>query len=70
MVIETLNALAHTSPRTGVGAVIDSDYAVDAAWLKDLAPQFMNPKIAILQAPQDYRDDAVNAFKAMSYNFV
>ncbi len=27
----------------------------------------MNPKIAIVQAPQDYRDDAVNAFKAMCY---
>jgi exo-beta-1,3-glucanase (GH17 family)/cellulose synthase/poly-beta-1,6-N-acetylglucosamine synthase-like glycosyltransferase len=61
------SALAHTSPRAEIVAVIDSDYTVDAAWLKDLAPQFMNPKIAILQAPQDYRDDAVNAFKAMCY---
>jgi len=60
-------ALKHTSPRAEVIAVIDSDYVVEAAWLKDLAPQFMNPKVALVQAPQDYRDDAVNAFKAMCY---
>jgi exo-beta-1,3-glucanase (GH17 family)/cellulose synthase/poly-beta-1,6-N-acetylglucosamine synthase-like glycosyltransferase len=60
-------ALKHTSPRAEIIAVIDSDYVVDAAWLKDLAPQFMNPRIAIVQAPQDYRDDGVNAFKAMCY---
>jgi exo-beta-1,3-glucanase (GH17 family)/cellulose synthase/poly-beta-1,6-N-acetylglucosamine synthase-like glycosyltransferase len=60
-------ALVHTSPRAEIIAVIDSDYVVDAAWLKDLAPQFMNPRVAIVQAPQDYRDDAINAFKAMCY---
>jgi exo-beta-1,3-glucanase (GH17 family)/cellulose synthase/poly-beta-1,6-N-acetylglucosamine synthase-like glycosyltransferase len=60
-------ALAHTSPRAEIIAVIDSDYTVDAAWLRDLAPQFQNPAVAIVQAPQDYRDEAVNAFKAMCY---
>jgi exo-beta-1,3-glucanase (GH17 family)/cellulose synthase/poly-beta-1,6-N-acetylglucosamine synthase-like glycosyltransferase len=60
-------ALAHTSPRAEIIAVIDSDYTVDAAWLRDLAPQFLNPAVAVVQAPQDYRDDAVNAFKAMCY---
>jgi exo-beta-1,3-glucanase (GH17 family)/cellulose synthase/poly-beta-1,6-N-acetylglucosamine synthase-like glycosyltransferase len=60
-------ALKHTSSRAEIIAVIDSDYIVDAAWLKDLAPQFMNTAIAIVQAPQDYRDDGVNAFKAMCY---
>lgn len=60
-------ALAHTAPRAEIIAVIDSDYTVDAAWLKELAPQFMNPGIALVQAPQDYRDNAVNAFKAMCY---
>jgi exo-beta-1,3-glucanase (GH17 family) len=60
-------ALEHTSPRAKIIAVIDSDYVVDANWLKDLAPQFTNPRIAIVQAPQDYRDDGVNAFKAMCY---
>jgi len=60
-------ALVHTSTRAKIIAVIDSDYTVDAAWLKDLTPQFMNPGIAVVQAPQDYRDDAANAFKAMCY---
>ena len=60
-------ALKRTSPRAEIIAVIDSDYVVDSNWLKDLAPQFMNPRVAIVQAPQDYRDDGVNAFKAMCY---
>jgi cellulose synthase/poly-beta-1,6-N-acetylglucosamine synthase-like glycosyltransferase len=60
-------ALAHTSPDAEIIGVIDSDYTVDPAWLKDLAPQFSNPKVAVVQAPQDYRDYAVNAFKAMCY---
>jgi hypothetical protein len=45
--------------------VIDSDYQVTADWLKDLAPTFADPQVAIMQAPQDYRDDAGSLFKAM-----
>ena len=48
-------------------AVIDSDYQVDPDWLPDLVPSFDNPRIAIVQAPQDYRDEHDNAFKAMCY---
>ena len=36
-------------------------------WLRDLVPGFAEPKIAIVQAPQDYRDGGENAFKAMCY---
>ncbi|MBI5557237.1 MAG: glycosyltransferase [Deltaproteobacteria bacterium] len=60
-------ALAHTAPEATVIAVIDSDYTVTPNWLRDLAPQFSNPKTAIVQAPQDYRDDRENLFKAMCY---
>jgi exo-beta-1,3-glucanase (GH17 family)/cellulose synthase/poly-beta-1,6-N-acetylglucosamine synthase-like glycosyltransferase len=60
-------ALARTNSRAEIIAVIDSDYTVEADWLRDLTPQFLNPKIAIVQAPQDYRDDLVNTFKAMCY---
>lgn len=60
-------ALARTNPSAEVVAVIDSDYKVDPNWLKDLAVQFLQPKIAIVQAPQDYRDDQENLFKAMCY---
>jgi len=60
-------ALRHTSPEASVIAVIDSDYVVTKDWLHDLAPQFEKESIAIVQAPQDYRDDAENLFKAMCY---
>ncbi len=59
--------LKHTASDATIIAAIDSDYMVDPNWLRDLAPQFANPKIAIVQAPQDYRDESENAFKAMCY---
>ena len=60
-------ALEHTAPDAEVIAVIDSDYMVEPDWLRDLVPAFDDPRIAIVQAPQDYRDDGDNAFKAMCY---
>ena len=60
-------ALAHTAPDAEVVAVIDSDYVVEPAWLRDLAPCFANRNVGIVQAPQDYRDGAANAFKAMCH---
>ncbi|MGB3209327.1 MAG: glycosyltransferase [Desulforhopalus sp.] len=59
--------LKKTSPAAEVVAVIDSDYAVTPNWLRDLVPQFSKPSVAIIQAPQDYRDDGENLFKAMCY---
>jgi exo-beta-1,3-glucanase (GH17 family)/cellulose synthase/poly-beta-1,6-N-acetylglucosamine synthase-like glycosyltransferase len=58
-------ALRHTDAEAGVVAVIDSDYKVEPNWLRELVPQFGNENIAIVQAPQDYRDGDENAFKAM-----
>jgi len=60
-------ALAQTSPDASIVAVIDSDYQVLPHWLKDLVPLFCAPGIAIVQAPQDYRDETQSAFKAMCY---
>ncbi|HEX4855999.1 MAG TPA: glycosyltransferase family 2 protein, partial [Limnobacter sp.] len=60
-------ALERTHPDAEVVAVIDADYQVQANWLKDLAPQFEKPEIAIVQAPQDYRDGADSAFKAVCH---
>ncbi len=54
-------------PEAEVVAVIDSDYMVSTNWLRDLVPQFLRPEVAIVQAPQDYRDDGDNLFKAMCY---
>ncbi|WP_394672948.1 glycosyltransferase [Limnobacter sp.] len=60
-------ALERTCPHAEVVAVIDADYKVQPHWLSDLAPQFEKPEIAIVQAPQDYRDGADSAFKSLCY---
>lgn len=60
-------ALTQSAPEASIIAVIDSDYMVEPRWLRDLVPQFTNAKIAIVQAPQDYRDNKDNAFKAMCH---
>ena len=60
-------ALKQTAADAEVIAVIDSDYKVEPNWLSDLVPSFDNPRIAIVQAPQDYHDEYDNAFKAMCY---
>jgi exo-beta-1,3-glucanase (GH17 family)/cellulose synthase/poly-beta-1,6-N-acetylglucosamine synthase-like glycosyltransferase len=49
-------ALAHTAPDAEVIGIIDADYVVQPDWLKDLAPLFADPKVAMVQAPQDHRD--------------
>ncbi|WP_078120863.1 glycosyltransferase [Thiosocius teredinicola] len=58
-------AMRETAPDAEVIAVIDSDYLVEENWLRELVPMFSDPKMAIVQAPQDYRDGHENAFKAM-----
>jgi exo-beta-1,3-glucanase (GH17 family)/cellulose synthase/poly-beta-1,6-N-acetylglucosamine synthase-like glycosyltransferase len=60
-------ALKNTDPAAQIIAVIDSDYVVRPDWLRDMLPAFADPKLAIAQAPQDYRDTAENAFKASCY---
>jgi exo-beta-1,3-glucanase (GH17 family)/cellulose synthase/poly-beta-1,6-N-acetylglucosamine synthase-like glycosyltransferase len=60
-------ALDRTDPEAAIIGVIDSDYEVDPSWLRDLAPQFRTDSLAIVQAPQDYRDESANAFKSMCY---
>jgi exo-beta-1,3-glucanase (GH17 family)/cellulose synthase/poly-beta-1,6-N-acetylglucosamine synthase-like glycosyltransferase len=49
-------ALAHTAADAEIIAVIDADYVVRADWLKDLVPTFADPKVGMVQAPQDHRD--------------
>lgn len=60
-------ALTQTVPEATVIAVIDSDYCVEPMWLRDLVPQFSQEHVAIVQAPQDYRDLNENSFKAMCF---
>jgi exo-beta-1,3-glucanase (GH17 family)/cellulose synthase/poly-beta-1,6-N-acetylglucosamine synthase-like glycosyltransferase len=60
-------ALERTAPDTEIVAVIDSDYVVASSWLRELTPAFQDQRIALVQAPQDYRDATESAFKAMCY---
>lgn len=60
-------ALRNTDPAAQIIAVIDSDYVVRPEWLRDMLPAFTDDKLAIAQAPQDYRDASDNAFKASCY---
>jgi len=60
-------ALHQTAYDAEVVAVIDSDYQVEPGWLHDLVPSFSDPRLAVVQAPQDYRDEQENAFKSMCY---
>jgi len=50
-------ALAHTAPDAEIIGVIDADYTVRPDWLKDLVPVFADPKVGLIQAPQDHRDE-------------
>ena len=49
-------ALEKTNKDAEIIAVIDADYVVASPWLVDLVPLFDDPKVAIVQAPQDHRD--------------
>jgi exo-beta-1,3-glucanase (GH17 family)/cellulose synthase/poly-beta-1,6-N-acetylglucosamine synthase-like glycosyltransferase len=60
-------ALQRTAEDAEIVAVIDSDYVVDPNWLADLVPEFQDSSVAVVQAPQDYRDQSDSAFKAMCY---
>ena len=49
-------ALTHTAADAEIIGVIDADYVVHPDWLKDLVPAFIDPKVGMMQAPQDHRD--------------
>jgi exo-beta-1,3-glucanase (GH17 family)/cellulose synthase/poly-beta-1,6-N-acetylglucosamine synthase-like glycosyltransferase len=49
-------ALTHTAPDAEIIGVIDADYTVSPDWLRDLVPAFADPRVGMVQAPQDHRD--------------
>ena len=49
-------ALTRTAADAEIIGVLDADYVVHPAWLKDLVPAFVDPKVGMIQAPQDHRD--------------
>jgi cellulose synthase/poly-beta-1,6-N-acetylglucosamine synthase-like glycosyltransferase len=44
-----------TDPRAELIGVVDSDYQMDADFLRRCAPLFAEPEVGFIQAPQDYR---------------
>lgn len=60
-------ALKLTHPEAAFIGVIDSDYQVMPHWLKTAMPAFTDPKVAIFQGPQDYRDADESLFKKLCY---
>jgi exo-beta-1,3-glucanase (GH17 family)/cellulose synthase/poly-beta-1,6-N-acetylglucosamine synthase-like glycosyltransferase len=51
-------ALEQTAPDAQIIGVIDADYVVHPDWLNHLVPAFGDPKVGMVQAPQDHRDGA------------
>ena len=49
-------AMARTDIDAEIIGVIDADYAVEPDWLKDLVPVFDDPRVGLVQAPQEHRD--------------
>jgi exo-beta-1,3-glucanase (GH17 family)/cellulose synthase/poly-beta-1,6-N-acetylglucosamine synthase-like glycosyltransferase len=51
-------AVAHTADDVEVIGIIDADYVLHNDWLKNLMPLFNDPRVGMVQAPQDHRDGA------------
>src|SRR5579863_9106988 len=49
-------AMARTAADAEIIGIIDADYVVEPDWLKDLVPVFADPRVGLVQAPQDHRD--------------
>ena len=60
-------ALELTDPAAAYIAVVDSDYQVAPTWLRTVMPGFADPTVAVIQAPQDYRDGDDGVFKSLCY---
>jgi exo-beta-1,3-glucanase (GH17 family)/cellulose synthase/poly-beta-1,6-N-acetylglucosamine synthase-like glycosyltransferase len=49
-------AMDRTAADAEIIGIIDADYVVEPDWLKDLVPVFDDPRVGLVQAPQDHRD--------------
>jgi cellulose synthase/poly-beta-1,6-N-acetylglucosamine synthase-like glycosyltransferase/exo-beta-1,3-glucanase (GH17 family) len=49
-------AMERTAADAEIIGIIDADYVVTPDWLKDLVPVFADPRVGIVQAPQEHRD--------------
>jgi exo-beta-1,3-glucanase (GH17 family)/cellulose synthase/poly-beta-1,6-N-acetylglucosamine synthase-like glycosyltransferase len=49
-------AMERTAADAEIIGIIDADYVVTPDWLKDLVPAFEDPRVGLVQAPQEHRD--------------
>src|SRR3982075_4357492 len=49
-------AMERTAADAEIIGIIDADYVLTPEWLKDLVPAFADPRVGLVQAPQDHRD--------------
>jgi cellulose synthase/poly-beta-1,6-N-acetylglucosamine synthase-like glycosyltransferase len=59
--------LTQTSATAELIGVIDADYQVYPGFLREMVPAFTDPKVAFIQAPQDYRDYKPGSFAEAMY---
>ncbi len=58
----------YTSPDAEIVGVIDADYLVDPDYLQSVVGYFVDPNVAFVQTPQDYRDYEGNAYLTACYD--
>jgi cellulose synthase/poly-beta-1,6-N-acetylglucosamine synthase-like glycosyltransferase len=59
-------ALSQTANDAEIVAVVDSDYLVDPAYLRETVGYFENPSVAFVQTPQSFRNVGPFRFRAAS----
>jgi exo-beta-1,3-glucanase (GH17 family)/cellulose synthase/poly-beta-1,6-N-acetylglucosamine synthase-like glycosyltransferase len=59
--------LRQTAADAEIIGVLDSDYIVEPDWLRCMVPQFANPRVGIVQSPQDYHDNDGSFFKRLMF---
>jgi hypothetical protein len=63
-------ALTQTAPDAEIIGIIDADYLVAPDFLKAMTPFFLDPQVAFVQTPQDYRDCEGNPYlEACHYGY-
>ncbi len=58
-------AITQTDPSAEIIGVVDADYVLEKNWLKSTIPYFEDPKVGVVQAPQEHRQWDQSLFHKM-----
>src|SRR5438309_2428137 len=58
----------HIDPKAEIIGVVDADYRVDPAFLRELVGYFAHPQVAFVQTPQDYREWQGDSYMTACYD--